>query len=155
MNDASAPSMPSSASGRPDAAEQEQADRLAAEAPDEAFEQMRVRRAKRAELLAAGQPAVGRAGVRADAQPGDHRGHVERMGVEGGEVAQQLAGPDARPGAGALRHQADRRGDLGGPRSQAEHADVAAVGPDGRVAALVSESGRRAAPVVVMRPAGL
>ncbi len=32
---------------------------------------------------------------------------------------------------------------------------VAAVGPDGRVAALVSESGRRAAPVVVMRPAGL
>ncbi|KAA0919568.1 tRNA pseudouridine(55) synthase TruB [Dietzia sp. ANT_WB102] len=32
---------------------------------------------------------------------------------------------------------------------------VAAVGPDGRVAALVEESGRRAAPVVVMRPAGL
>ncbi|HIW67559.1 tRNA pseudouridine(55) synthase TruB [Dietzia aerolata] len=32
---------------------------------------------------------------------------------------------------------------------------VAAVGPDGRVAALVSESGRRASPVVVMRPAGL
>lgn len=32
---------------------------------------------------------------------------------------------------------------------------VAAVGPDGRVAALLSESGRRAAPVVVMRPAGL
>ncbi|MFN3602689.1 MAG: tRNA pseudouridine(55) synthase TruB [Dietzia sp.] len=32
---------------------------------------------------------------------------------------------------------------------------VAAVGPDGRVAALVSESGQRAAPVVVMRPAGL
>lgn len=32
---------------------------------------------------------------------------------------------------------------------------VAAVAPDGRVAALVSESGRRAAPVVVMRPAGL
>ena len=32
---------------------------------------------------------------------------------------------------------------------------VAAVGPDGRVAALVRESGRRAAPVVVMRPAGL
>ena len=32
---------------------------------------------------------------------------------------------------------------------------VAAVGPDGRVAALVSESGSRAAPVVVMRPAGL
>ncbi|WP_314034008.1 tRNA pseudouridine(55) synthase TruB [Dietzia sp. CH92] len=32
---------------------------------------------------------------------------------------------------------------------------VAAVGPDGRVAALVAESGRRAAPVVVMRPAGL
>ncbi|WP_370446295.1 tRNA pseudouridine(55) synthase TruB [Dietzia sp. JS16-p6b] len=32
---------------------------------------------------------------------------------------------------------------------------VAAVGPDGRVAALVSESGNRAAPVVVMRPAGL
>lgn len=31
----------------------------------------------------------------------------------------------------------------------------AAVGPDGRVAALVSESGRRASPVVVMRPAGL
>ena len=32
---------------------------------------------------------------------------------------------------------------------------VAAVGPDGLVAALVAESGRRAAPVVVMRPAGL
>ena len=32
---------------------------------------------------------------------------------------------------------------------------VSAVGPDGRVAALLSESGRRAAPVVVMRPAGL
>lgn len=32
---------------------------------------------------------------------------------------------------------------------------VAAVGPGGRVAALVSESGQRAAPVVVMRPAGL
>ena len=32
---------------------------------------------------------------------------------------------------------------------------VAAAGPDGRVAALVSESGRRASPVVVMRPAGL
>ncbi|WP_347237772.1 hypothetical protein [Dietzia sp. DQ11-44] len=29
------------------------------------------------------------------------------------------------------------------------------MGPDGRVAALVSESGQRAAPVVVMRPAGL
>ena len=32
---------------------------------------------------------------------------------------------------------------------------VAAVAPDGRVAALLSESGRRAAPVLVMRPAGL
>lgn len=32
---------------------------------------------------------------------------------------------------------------------------IAAVGPDGRVAALISESAERAAPVVVMRPAGL
>lgn len=50
--------------------------------------------------------------------------------------------------AEGLRHGQwlDARGDTG---------VVAAVGPDGRVAALVSESGRRAAPVVVMRPAGL
>lgn len=50
--------------------------------------------------------------------------------------------------AEGLRHGRwlDARGDTG---------VVAAVGPDGRVAALVSESGRRAAPVVVMRPAGL
>lgn len=50
--------------------------------------------------------------------------------------------------AEGLRHGQwlDARGDSG---------VVAAVGPDGRVAALVSESGRRAAPVVVMRPAGL
>lgn len=50
--------------------------------------------------------------------------------------------------AEGLRHGRwlDARGDTG---------VVAAVGPDGRVAALVSESGKRAAPVVVMRPAGL
>lgn len=50
--------------------------------------------------------------------------------------------------AEGLRHGRwlDARGDTG---------VVAAVGPDGRVAALVSESGKRAAPLVVMRPAGL
>lgn len=50
--------------------------------------------------------------------------------------------------AEGLRHGRwlEARGDIG---------VVAAVGPDGRVAALVSESGRRASPVVVMRPAGL
>lgn len=50
--------------------------------------------------------------------------------------------------AEGLRHGRwlDARGDTG---------VVAAVGPDGRVAALVAESGRRASPVVVMRPAGL
>lgn len=50
--------------------------------------------------------------------------------------------------AEGLRHGRwlDARGDDG---------VVAAVAPDGRVAALVSEAGRRAAPVVVMRPAGL
>ncbi len=54
---------------------------------------------------------------------------------------------DAQQAEG-LRHGQwiDARGDTG---------VVAAVGPDGRVAALLSESGRRAAPVVVMRPAGL
>ncbi|WP_010541591.1 tRNA pseudouridine(55) synthase TruB [Dietzia alimentaria] len=39
--------------------------------------------------------------------------------------------------------------------AQGDTGVVAAVAPDGRVAALVSESGKRAAPVVVMRPAGL
>lgn len=50
--------------------------------------------------------------------------------------------------AEGLRHGRwlDARGDTG---------VVAAVGPDGAVAALLSESGRRASPVVVMRPAGL
>lgn len=40
-------------------------------------------------------------------------------------------------------------------RARGDTGVVAAVAPDGRVAALVSESGERAAPVVVMRPAGL
>ncbi|HJC29629.1 MAG TPA: tRNA pseudouridine(55) synthase TruB [Candidatus Dietzia intestinipullorum] len=50
--------------------------------------------------------------------------------------------------AEGLRHGRwlDARGDTG---------VVAALGPDGKVAALLSESGDRASPVVVMRPAGL
>ena len=64
-------------------------------------------------------PDSRRYGVRIDVgqvQSLDQRRDVVRGGVEAGQVAQQLAGPDPGPGAGALRHQADPGGQPGGAR---------------------------------------
>ena len=58
-------------------------------------------------LLPAGQPTVRRTSEVGDAQPLHQRAELERVGVQAGQVAEQLTGLDARPGAGALRHQPD------------------------------------------------
>ncbi len=75
-------------------------------------------------LLAAGEPAVGRASVRLHAEPFDQQVDVERVGVKRGDVPQHLVGAGAGPGSAGLQHDADAGSELVGvgDRVEAEHA---------------------------------
>ena len=72
-------------------------------------------REREALLLAAGEPAVGRAAAAAEAEALDERVHVQRVGVQLGHVPEHLVGAGARVDAAGLEHHADPGAQLARP----------------------------------------
>src|SRR5205085_9341188 len=84
-----------------------------------------------ARLLAAAEAPIGRASARAEPEEVAELVDRQGVGVQRGDVAEQLAGSDAGPGAAVLQHHADPGSELGvvALRIEAEDAHRPGGGP--------------------------